>query len=463
MKAQFLSKCGVFVVEFGAMAMVLSACHPDEKPASRLDGGTPTISKSRFVPESAEGPDACKLALVLHKGDGRIDQQIASAQGKARAGLNEFQSIERLGWLYVAKARESFDPGYYKLAEQCAFCLESRQPRSPEALLLRGHVLQNLHKFIEAEPLARELVTRRGSSFDYGLLGDVLMEQGRLMEAAQAYQKMVNEKPDLQSYARISHLRWLKGDLAGATEVMRLAVSAASPNAPESAAWVNTRLAFLQSQKGNLEEAFQTCDLALYYQKDYAPALLLRGRLCLGSGKTVEAIDSLTRAARLNPLPEYQWALSEALRAADRKNEAATVEKILHEQGATTDPRSFAIYLASHAESKEISLKLAQDEFKERSDVFTHDALAWALAANGKIEEASVEIERALGEGTKDARLFFHATVIAAKAGRREKAEGWLEKTAPMLRLLLPSEQSQLQRAALDLGHPLSADATVRN
>src|SRR4029077_4652122 len=115
--------------------------------------------------------------------------------------------------------RESFDPGYYKLAEQCALCLESRQAHATEALLLRGHVLQNLHRFKEAEPLARELVARRGLSFDYGLLGDVLMEQGQLNEAVEAYQKMVDEKPDMQAYARIGHLRWLKGDLEGAVEV----------------------------------------------------------------------------------------------------------------------------------------------------------------------------------------------------------------------------------------------------
>ena len=72
---------------------------------------------------------------------------------------------------------------------------------------------------------------------------------------SKAYQQMVNQKPDLQAYARISHLRWLKGDLAGAAEVMKLAVGAASPNAPESAAWVNTRLAALEFQQGSTEEA----------------------------------------------------------------------------------------------------------------------------------------------------------------------------------------------------------------
>ena len=432
--------------------LMFSACSRKNGGAVRTERETSATSTARAATENAYAPDACEMVLVPQAGEGRIDEQIKHLQTNVRKGKNAFQSLENLGWMYVAKARESFDPGYYKLAEQCAFCLDTRQPHSAEALLLRGHVLQNLHKFKEAEPLARELVARRDSSFDEGLLGDVLMEQGRLAEAAEAYQKMVNQKPDLQAYARIAHLRWLKGDLAGATEIMGLAASAASPNAPESAAWAHTRLASLQFQQGNLEEAFQTCDLALHFQTNYAPALLLEGRLLLAEGKISTAIERLIRAVKLNPLPEYQWVLSEALRSADRNADAAAVEAKLRQQGAVADPRTFALYLASRGELNETSLELARNEFKERSDVFTHDALAWSLAANGQLGEAWEEMGRALSEGTKDARLFFHATVIAAKAGHSKEARSWFDKTTPMKPLLLASEQRQLQSTALELG-----------
>jgi tetratricopeptide (TPR) repeat protein len=401
---------------------------------------------------------------VPSAGEGRNDHEIARLQAAIRAGRQEFQSLERLGWLYVAKARESFDPGYYKLAEQCAVCLESRQAHAPEALLLRGHVLQNLHRFKEAEPLARELTARRGLSFDYGLLGDVLMEQGRLDEAAEAYQKMVDERPDLEAYARISHLRWLKGDLAGATEVMRLATSAASPRAPEPAAWVNTRLAFLRLQAGKLSESKQICDAALDFQPGYAPALLLRGRLLLADGELADAVESLQRAARLNPLPDYLWVLSEALRAAGRASEARAAESRLHKEGAASDPRTFSLYLSSRGESLPTALELARNELNTRQDVFTYDALAWALSANGRHEEALHEMDRALAEGTQDARLFFHAAVIAGRAGRSDLAQGHLDKVAPMAALLLPSERKQLSQAAAVLQRPglhLSAAAVA--
>jgi tetratricopeptide (TPR) repeat protein len=373
-------------------------------------------------------------------------------QEHARSGPDKEPWLERLGWAYVAKARESFDPGYYKLAEQCALCLESQKPGCPEGLLLRGHVLQNLHQFKEAEPLARQLVSQRGLSFDYALLGDVLMEQGRLDEAAGAYQQMVNQRPDLESYARISHLRWLKGDLDGAIEVMKLAVTAASPKAPEPAAWVNTRLAFLEFQDGNISAARQSCEVALDYQPEHAPALLLQGRLLLAEGKTSEAVESLQHAVQINPLPEYQWILSEALHATGREQEAREVEAQLNREGAATDPRTFALFLATTGANTTTAVELARKELTARGDVFTHDALAWSLASNGQFGAAHEEIEKALAEGTRDGRLFFHAAVIAAKAGDKEQAQLWFEKAAPLLGSLLPSEQHQLLDVAVEVG-----------
>src|SRR5205823_5726751 len=245
-------------------------------------------------------------------------REIARLQQQIRSGRNVQLWLEQLGWAFVAKARESFDPGFYKLAEQCARLIEKRKPQSQEAMLLRAHVLQNLHRFKESETLARRLVQQRGLSFDYGLLGDALMEQGKLNDAVEAYQRMMNLKPDLRAYARAAHMRWLKGDLAGAIEAMQFAVGAASPQDAESAAWVNTRLACYQFQADRFDEAEQRCAFALSLQSNYAPTLLLKGKMLLAQNRFREAVHALQSAVKLNPLPEYQWTLADALRAAGR-------------------------------------------------------------------------------------------------------------------------------------------------
>jgi tetratricopeptide (TPR) repeat protein len=388
------------------------------------------------------------LVLTPQTGESRTDREISHVQQRIREGRNAELWLEQLGWAFVAKARESFDPGFYKLAEQCARCIEKRNPQSQEAMLLHAHVLQNLHRFKESETLALRLVQQRGLSFDYGLLGDALMEQGKLSDAVEAYQRMMNLKPDLRAYARAAHMRWLKGDLAGAIEAMQLAEGAASPSDAESAAWVNTRLAFYEFQAGRVHGAEQLCALALSLQSDYAPTLLLKGKLLLAQNRFREAVDALQKAAKVNPLPEYQWTLAEALRAAGRENEASGIEAQLRQRGASSDPRTLALFLASRHESPETALRLARAEFDSRGDVFTHDVLAWSLAAAGNLAEALNEIQRALEEGTQDARLFFHAGIIASQAGHSADAERWLHKASELSHLLLPSERNELQNAA---------------
>ena len=398
---------------------------------------------------AAEGSfdNSLRLVLTPQTGDSRTDKEISRLQRQIRDRRNLQVGLEQLGWAFVTKARESFDPGFYKLAEQCALCMEKRNPQSHDAMLLRAHVLQNLHRFKESESLARILVEQRGLSFDYGLLGDALMEQGKLSDAVEAYQQMMNLKPDLRAYARAAHMRWLKGDLAGAIEAMQLAVSAASPQDAESAAWVNTRLAFFEFQAGRVNEAEQRCALALSLQNNYPPTLLLKGKILLAQSRFGKAVDALQNAVKLNPLPEYQWTLAEALRAAGREKEASEVEAQICERGASNDPRTLALYFATRHESPEKAVRLARAELDSRDDVFTHDAMAWSLAAAGKLAQAHGEMQRALAEGTEDGRLFFHAAVIASQTGHTADAECWLRKASELSHLLLPSERNELQNA----------------
>src|SRR5688572_16157138 len=323
------------------------------------------------VRSSAEDmPDACALALAPHKGKGKIDQEIIRLQGEATKARDPRRALDRLGWLFVAKARVSYDPGFYKLAEQCAACLESKEDSSAEALLLRGHVLHNLHRFKEAEKLARKLVATRGLAFDHGLLGDLLMEQGRLKEAKESYQKMIDLKPCLQSYSRVAHMRWLKGDLPGALEMMRMATMAGSSRDSEAVAWAYSRLALYELQAGDLKKAAQSCQAALAYQSDYAAALLVQGRIFLAQNKVHEAVESLRSAARVNPLPEYQWALSDSLRRAGDIEGARSVEKELADHGGISDPRKIGLYLASRGEGTPHALRLGEKGPNARTDIF---------------------------------------------------------------------------------------------
>lgn len=389
-------------------------------------------------------PSSCSVALAAFTPRDTVDRDVVQLQDQARRGIDRDRALEQLGYRFLARARQRSDDGDYVLAEQTADCLLGVRPDHASALLLRGHVLHQMHRFAEAEALARRLVAMRQFVLDYGLLGDVLMERGRLTDAADAYQKMIDLKPFYQSYARAAHLSWLKGDVEGATGLMRMAIGAASPRDPESSAWAYSRLAAYEAQAGRLGEAAVAADQALVHQEDYAAALLMKGRVLLAQKRPEQAVDALHRASRISHLPEYQWALADALRLVDRHAEAETVEHDLVQEGARSDPRTVALFLSTRRARVDDALTLAERELALRGDVFTLDAVAWALAAAGRIDEAEPLIARALAEGTLDGRLFLHAAAIAAAGGRHADARRWLARAERLRPMLLPSELDEL-------------------
>lgn len=419
-----------------ALCMVLAACDESATGIARVEG---------TVGSNETGlTQSCVVALAAHEGTSEIDRTIARLQQRASGPVTPAAYLERLGWAYVAKARESFDPGFYKLAEQTALCISSVQPDSQAVLLLHGHVLHNLHRFKAGETVARKLVAERGLWLDYALLGDVLMEQGKLDQALKAYQRMMDGKPGATAYARAAHMRWLKGELEGAIEIMRSAARASGSK--EAGAWIYSRLALYELQAGEFERASDAVQTALGLVPAYPPALLAQGRMLLAESDFVGAIAVLEKAAMLNPLPEYQWTLIEALEASGHRRQASEVEIGLLERGAIDDRRTHALYLASTGQQIDTALRLAQQELEVRRDVFTLDALAWAFAANGDLREALAYSKLAVAEGTQDARLFYHAGVIAAGLGLHEDAAAWLHKAMSMQQMLLPSEQARLRK-----------------
>src|SRR5437762_624040 len=120
------------------LSLLITGCGRQAAPPT-------SVSEESPLPLRPASPDPLALTLAPHDGDGPADRDIHRFQEQVRRGRNRSAALERLGWAFVAKAHESFDAGYYKLAEACADVLDSDSPGGPEALLLRGHVFQDLH------------------------------------------------------------------------------------------------------------------------------------------------------------------------------------------------------------------------------------------------------------------------------------------------------------------------------
>jgi predicted TPR repeat methyltransferase len=91
------------------------------------------------------------------------------------------------------------------------------------------------------------------------------------------------------------------------------------------------------------------------------------------------------------------------------------------------------------------AVRLARAELEARADVFTHDALAWALAKEGDMIAAAEQMRAALAEGTKEARLFFHAGEIAWACHEHQKAAEFFAQARTRATALTPSERTQLE------------------
>jgi Flp pilus assembly protein TadD len=91
--------------------------------------------------------------------------------------------------------------------------------------------------------------------------------------------------------------------------------------------------------------------------------------------------------------------------------------------------RELIFYYAGRADDPEEALRVAEAEIARRGDLLTRDAYAWALHRNGRSAEAWEQVSRALGLDTKDARILYHAGVIAAANGDSSRARELFEES----------------------------------
>jgi len=187
---------------------------------------------------------------------------------------------------------------------------------------------------------------------------------------------------------------------------------------------------------------------------EYAAALLMRGRILLADNKPTEAVAVLRPAAEKSPLPEYLWTLADALRAAGQPEQASVVEKKLVATGTANDPRTFALYLATRGTQPDLALRLSKAELDTRQDIFTRDAVAWAAYRKGDLQTAQDNSQAALSEGTKDARLFYHAGIIAAVSGHTTESQAYLNEAKALEQMLMPSERTSLEQQPAFLPRP---------
>lgn len=149
--------------------------------------------------------------------------------------------------------------------------------------------------------------------------------------------------------------------------------------------------------------------------------------------------------------------LIDALSAAGREPEAQAVRAQLLARGASEDPRAFALYLATQGQQLALAERLVRAELAERQDVYSYEALAWVQAAQGDVPAALENARRSLATGCDDPRLYYHAGLIADRAGESADALTWLERAQRAASMLLPAQRARLTARLAAGRHPPTA------
>jgi tetratricopeptide (TPR) repeat protein len=376
-----------------------------------MSGGTPALPPSPLT-EATPAP---------------TQQLIETLRARLKRDPSASEAWLELGAALLQRVRETADPSLYPRAEAAFVEARDRSPGDPLPLVGLGTLQLARHQFASALRTGRQALAMVPQlSTATGVVVDALVELGRYDEATTAVQEMIDARPDLASYARVSYVRELFGDLPGALAAMEQAVEAGG-GASENNAYVLVQAGNLLVLNGRPRDADAAYLQALRAFPDFPAALAAQGRAAVARGDLTSAIALFDHAAAIVPLPEYVIALGEARQAAGDAAGAADsyalarVETELFKSNGVVVDLELALFEADHGDPA-AALALARQAYAERPTLKAADALAWALYKGGRLPEARVHSAEALRMHTPDPVLLYHAGVIAAASGDRKLA-----------------------------------------
>jgi tetratricopeptide (TPR) repeat protein len=376
--------------------------------------------------------DARALCLAAVPADSGVRSLLLGNMAKARAFSDRPDAWVDVGMAWMRQLRATRDPGYALNADACARVALEIAPDQRRALGLSAQVRLDAHEFARAREIAEAVLAREPEDAGaLGTLSDAALELGDVSTASAAAQRLLDVAPGLGAYARASYLRWLHGDEPGALEMARLAIDAAGdPDEVDARAWVLVQTAHLFWHRGDVEGAAAGYRMALDVRAGYAPALLGLGKVAIAEQRYRDAAEQLSRALAGHADVETAALLGEVLQQLNDPAGAARNEAQVEQLGRH-DRRAHALFLAGHrvdAARAERAVLLARAEREVRGDVYTEDALGWALYAAGQLEEAEQHAERATRLGTRDALLDYHLGAIRVARGKLAEGKAALDR-----------------------------------
>ena len=413
------------IISLILLALILGACRSSRAALT----ANPAAVPAKLLPSDAD-----------------VEQQtIRFLEERIKRDPEDFIAANKLAGQYLQRVRETGDVTYLNLALKAARASLSTLPaeQNTGGLTALAQAEYASHEFAAARDHALQLTKLEpNKSYCYQILGDALLELGEYEKAEAAFRQMeqlggIQGLTRVTIEQRIARLAALRGDANGAqrhfSNALTLALALPAPPR-ETVAWCRWQLGETAFSVGDYATAERHYRDALTTFPDYFRALASLGRIRAAQADIAGAIEQYEHAVRIIPDPSFVAALGDLYKLAGREKDAAAqyslVEKIgrLNELNGTLYNRQLALFYADHDLKPDAAYTNASQEFTVRHDIYGADALAWTALKAGKITEAQTVIKEALRLGTRDARLFYHAGMIAQAAGDRGGAREYLKQ-----------------------------------
>jgi len=405
---------------------------------SKINGENSNTNSESSIPEL--------LSINTNVGLETEREALLTAYDKAiltlKTNPQNLKAYLTLAQVFITEARLSGNTGYYNVAavKMIDHVLEQKSTDKDinfEALTLKAGVLLSMHQFKDALDVANAAykISEHNAQI-LGALVDANVELGNYAVAVQYCDKMVQLRPDIRSYSRVSYLRQIHGDNAGAIEAMKMAVEAGLPGA-ESTEWARVVLGDLLLMTGDINNATICYETALGLRKNYPYAEAGLGRLektkknyAEAIKHTENAINTLTDVAFVNQLAEIY-----ALKGDNEKAEEIYEDVVdLLEKGEKEQNKEDA--LVKHNGSRELAsayshtnelgkaLKNAQEDLALRPlNNDANELIAWIYYLDGDYTNAKMHADKMLSTNTKNPTTLYKAGLIYTKSGDTEKGK----------------------------------------
>jgi tetratricopeptide (TPR) repeat protein len=414
-----------FLMPAASLLLVAACATPAPSATPDLSNVVAITTPAPSTASPSAGPSAAPLPIsTIPPTQALIDQLLA----QVAADPTDAAGQRDLGLALLQRIRETADPTLYTPAEAAFRKAQALFPDDVVTLVGLGGLQLGRHQF------ALALTTGEAAVKEYpeyaparGVVVDALVELGRYDEALTNVKKMVSLSSDITSLSRLSYLKELHGDLAGARVSMRAA--AASPGlAPENTAYIEALLGNLEVENGDPAAAAAAYQRALVLVPSHAPSIAGLGRLAVGRGDLADAIAQFQRASDILPLPEYVIALGDAKTVAGDAAGAkvayglARVEITLFQANGVVVDQELALFEADHGDPAK-ALDFAETAYKATPTVRAADVVAWCLHRLGRDQDAMTYVTAALRLGSRDALIRYHAGAIEAALGQTADAK----------------------------------------